>query len=362
MRAALWLAARELRVRWRRAAFACGFVAALGAAGSGLELVSRAREAAVAARIDDMGAPLTLAPRGATAGDIARLALPEAPLPPGLGPAAARALGGALRAAEPRLVLRRAARGRDLVVVGTDVMPSRLRPAAPGEAWAGAELVRSLRAGDAVDVGGLALRVAGFLPRAGGAEDFALRVSLATAERLAGRPGPNAIDLYLRPGARPEDAARALAAALPDASVVLHARGEVAERETQGSLARHRQAAYAVLAAVGLVCLVIGAYVDAADRRREVASLVALGASRGTVLAALVLRSALLAGVGALAGALVGAGAAAAQDLASAGALRAAWDLPLRATLVAAALGAAAALPTAVAGALRDPVADLQDA
>lgn len=361
-RAAAWLAGRELAARRGRVALAALVVASVSAAVTASELVARAREDAVAAQVDAIGAALTVAPAGTTAGALARRDLAGA-LPPATEARIRAALGRDLRALERRLVLRREVSGTVRPVVGIE--PGTLgegRPA-PGAALVGAELGRLLDRPGFVSVEGRAYRVAGALPSTGGADDLALFLPLDSARALAGGVGPNELRLFLRAGVAPRDAERALRAAASGAAVLRSDRGEVADRETHGALARHRAAAYAVMAAVALVCLLVAAHLDAAERRVELATLVAIGASRRTVLASLLLRSALVALAGAGAGVLGGAAlaVAAGPDRGVGAVLAGAWPLLASVAAAAATLGALAAAPTAVATVSRDPVRALQE-
>lgn len=357
MRAALWLAARELSVRRRRAALAVAGVALAAALASASEVLSRAREEAVARDLDAAGPAIVVLPSGAAASAHATLALGAELLPDGAAEEARRALGRELRRVEPRRVL--GADGDRPAVVG--VGPEELPGLAADGAAAGAVLAGRLGMGDELAVGGRSFRVVSVRPATASAEDLALLVRLDALEAALGTRGVNALRLHLAPGADARDAARRLGATLR-ARVVRIDRGEVAEGGLPGSLTRHRLALYAFTAAVAALALLVSAHLDAAERRNELATLVAIGAAPGALVGTVVARSALVAALGALGGALAGAGFAAVQDPgAAAGILRA---FPALACVVggAVALGAAAAVPSALASARRNPVPDLQEA
>jgi hypothetical protein len=352
---------RELRVRWPRVLLAAGVVAVLSGASVTMDLLARAREEAIAARIDAMGPPLTVVPAGTTAEALGRWDLAGALLPPGT-PARVRAvLGDSMCRAEARLVLSAEIGGRKVPLVGL-----------PPEAWpedlakdgvlAGAELGGAIPAGTSIPLGRQTLAIVRVLPPSGSIEDAALFVPLAAAQRVAQTAGLNEIRVYLRAGEDPAAIGARLQAATPGAVVIRHDRGEVAGGEAQASLAAHRNAAHAMLAAVALLCLLIAAHLDASERRVELATLVAIGAPASGILSALVLRSAATGAAGALLGTLAGVLAAAAQDPA----VSSAWIrwLPTggSAVLAAVLVGAAASLAVGVASLRRDPVADLQEA
>lgn len=356
MTVSLWLAGRDARVRWRRAALAAAVVGALAAASTATELVARAREEAIAARIDDMGPALTVVPRGVSAAALARLDLGERALPPRIAREVERALGAELRAIEPRLVATRAVDGAPAPVIGVDA------PDVPrGGAVLGSELARRVGRVASVEIAGAAVAVAGARPSTASAEDLAVLLPLDAARALTGLAGANELRLYLRAGVSPRGAEARLAAAGLEAATVRSDRGEVADGETHAALVRHRTLAYAVLASVAALCLLVFAHLDAAERRVELATLVAIGAPRRTVLGALVARSALGSAAGATLGVAAGAALAGAQDPAVVAALARAWPVAVATISVAFAVGGLAAAPTAIAAAIRDPVPDLQE-
>ncbi|HZY05775.1 MAG TPA: ABC transporter permease [Anaeromyxobacteraceae bacterium] len=363
MRAAAWLAWREIGARLGRLALASAVVAAVVALCAGVELLARAREGAVAARIDEIGPPLRIVPAGVTAGALARLDLEGSLLPPGLADEVHRAVPG-LRLAEARLVLEMPVAGWAAPVVGVSPgAASEARGLRVGQVALGAALAARVgaRAGDEVTVGGARWRVAAVLASAGSAEDLAAWVPLQALQDLARLPeAVNELRLYLRPGTSAQVAEAALSGLASRVSMVRSDRGEVAERGVPESLRRHRQAGYLVAAAVAALVLAMAAHLDASERRVEMATLVAVGASGATVAAGVVVRSMFVAAAGAIAGFVVGAAVALLQDP---GALSLGETGPVAALalLGAAALGVAAAVPVAIAAGLRDPVADLQE-
>lgn len=361
VRAGAWLAARELRARWPRVLLAAGVVAVLSGTAVTMELLARAREEAIAGRIDSMGAPLTIAPSGTTSEALGRYDLGAAVLPADAASRVAGVLGGALRRAEARLVLSVEVGGRSVPLVG---LPPEVWPGdvAPDGVLAGAELGRTMPEGSSFALRGETVSIARVAPPAGSIDDVALFVPLAVAQRLAGAAAVNELRVYLRAGEDPVQAEARLRGGLEAAaSVIRHDRGTVADGETHASLAAHRGAAYALLAAVALLCLLIAAHLDASERRLELATLVAIGAPPSGILSALVLRTAVTGAAGALLGTAAGIAVAAGQDPEVASAwLR--W-LPVGGTalLGAVLVGAAASLGVGIASLLRDPVADLQE-
>jgi hypothetical protein len=342
-------------------ALAAAVIAAIAATVTATELVARAREEAVVAQIDAMGPALTVVPQGTSAGALARYEVGEGALPAGVEEAVRGALGSDLRSIERRLVVHREVAGARAPVVGVE---GGLLPAAaqePGSVALGSELTRRLGDASSVVVEGRQLQVKGVMPSTASAEDVAVFLPLAAARALAGAAGVNELRLFLRAGVSPREAEARLARATSGAVVIRSDRGDVADREAQESLSRHRGVAYAVMGAVAALCLLIAAHLDAAERRVELATLVAIGASRWTVLGALLLRSAIVAASGAALGVAGGTAVAAVQDPAVAAAFARAWSLGVATVGAAIAVGVAAATPTALSTIARDPVCELQE-
>lgn len=356
---ALWLAMRELAARRRRVALAVLVVAAMAALATSMELLARAREEAVAVQIDAMGPALTLVPRGATAGAMARLDLGDAALPPDVEAAARAALGGELRSVERRLVVRREVAGAPGTIVGIET--GALPALDAGAVALGSELARRLGDVSTIAVAGHHYRVGGVLPSSGSGEDASLLMNIEAVQALSGVDGANALRLFLRAGVSPQGAEARLARAGVGATVIRSDRGDVADRETHESLARHRGMAYAVMAVVAGLCLLMAAHLDAAERRVELATLVAIGAARWTVLGAILARSSLVAVVGAAIGATAGAVFAVGQDPAAASLVASAWSVTATTIAAALSLGILAAAPTALVSVARDPVRELQE-
>jgi hypothetical protein len=355
--ASLWLARRELARRRARAALAALVVASAASLVTATEVIARARAHAIAAEVDALGAPIRIVPRGVRSEAIARYDLGRTPLPTDAEVRVRSALSGDLRSLDVRRVRTTEVEGAVTPVVAATAPAAR---AEPGTAVLGtvAAAARGDRA--SIEVGSEALRVAAILPATATIDDTAVYVSGETMDRLGAPPSPAELRVYLSPGANPRAASERLSAAFPDAQVLRVDRGEVADGELDGTLARHRLAVDLVTAAVAALCLVLAAHLDAAERRVELATLLAIGAPRSALAGALALRSVLLAAAGAAGGIVAGT--------ALASVLRAGPVPPgaaaRTAALVlsgAAGLGIAGALPTALASALRNPVPDLQD-
>ena len=340
---------------------AASVVAALTAAVAAMELVARAREEAVAKQIDAIGPALSVVTTGTTASALARLDLGSAVLPPRVTEAVMAALGSDLRAIEERLVLAKRVAGVPTPVIGLDW--TSVSPAAGSRdvAALGSELARRTGKLRSIDVDERPFEVAAVMPSTGSAQDLAVLLPLETAQGLVGASAVNELRVYLRAGVEPREAERRLAAVLRDAKAIRTDRGGVADRDTQASLVKHRSVAYAVMGIVAALCLVIAAHLDASERRIELATLAAIGASRATLLGVLMSRSALVAVAGASVGIIAGGALAAVQDPGVAAAITRSGPFALACVAAALGLGLASAAPTALVWALRDPVPELQE-
>jgi putative ABC transport system permease protein len=350
-------------VRRRAVLLTASVVAALTAAVAAMELVARAREEAVATQIDSIGPALSVVPTGTTASALARLALGESTLPANTANAVVAALGPDVRAVEPRLILTRPIAGSLAPVVGLDwtSVPARAATGSHDVAALGSELARRTGMPRRIGVDGRLFDVAAVMPSTGSVEDLAVLLPLESAQSLLGTRAVNELRVYLRAGIEPREAEARLAAALRDARAIRANRGGVADHDTHASLAKHRAVAYAVMGIVAALCLVIAAHLDASERRIELATLAAIGASRATLLGLLLSRSALVAVAGATVGVVVGGTLAVAQDPRVAGAIVRNGSFAIACVAAALGLGLASAVPTALAWALRDPVPELQE-
>jgi hypothetical protein len=352
VRAAAFLAARDLRCRWGRAALAAAVVAGAVALSAGLELLGLARERAVEGQLDAAGPALRVVPAGVTAADAAALRLGAAPLPDGMAAKVRQALAGAARAVEGRAVLRDLASG--IAVVAVEAARDRAG-LSPDSVLVGAGLAeRGARAGDTISILGRTFGIAGVSPSNADATDHAVRVLASDV----GSPAPNELRIFLAPGVRPQDAEGALRAALPSVTVLRTDRGEVADGGLQGAIAAHRRAVQLVTALVAALALLVATHLDVSERRRELALLAAVGVPRGQLAGVVVLRAAGSAVAGALAGLAVALGVAASQPEFHAGALA---GVALPAVLLAVVTAALAAAPVALVASRSDPVAELQE-
>ena len=355
MRAATWLALREICARPRRLLLACLVVAVAVAIVAGVEAASLAREAAVAEEIDAMGPSLYVAPRGTSVDDTKRLSVVGALAPTALGRVRATA-ASSIRVARARAFAPTTVNGVPAIAVRDGAVGG----AGSEPRWhIGAELaLRAHAAGGSLVVlhRGMA-RIAAVRPRTGDAEDLAL-VSIAPERSVA--EGPSVIEVYLRSGASSAAAAAALRAALPEAEVLEVARGELADGGIDAGLRRHRGLLALVLGLAVTITLGIATHLDVADRGVELATLTAIGVTRAGLILLVCVRAGACAVLGSAVG-LLAAVVAAVGWTSGWGAL--AEFAPIAVAIAGGALLAclAASLPVALLAAFRSPVAALQE-
>ena len=354
MRMGWWLAMRELRARAGRAVLATAVVATAAALGTGLELVARGREEAANLRVDGVGPALRLVARGVGGSELVRLDLGKQLLPPGTASRVAGVLGKDLREARERLVVQQDISGRTGPIIGVGTGERR-------GVELGSALAEALGQRSTLDLGGGARPVLVVREATGSSEDGAVFLSLPEAQALTGLRGINEIQVFLRAGVAPQAAGARLEAAGLQVKVVPGGRGAPADEELQGALARGRRLAQGVLALLVGLGLAVTAHLDASERRSEVATLRAVGATAGTVWWALAANSVVVGMVGGAAGALSGAALASLHDPSVAPGIVADWPVVPAVAALCALLGALSAGPTAVAMALRDPVPSLQE-
>lgn len=352
----LWLAWREMTARRGALIATVLMVTALTGFAAGIELLCRARDSAVAARLDSMGPGLHFVAKGRSAADITHLRTGTGSISEAVASAIASDLSWAVRRVEARLVRRVAIDGAELPAIGIPSM-------APGKVAFGSLLGTSAgrRPGTLVDVANRPMNLEVSRPPAGSAEDAAVFLALADLQNLTGNEGAiNEVRIFLRAGVDPEAVVSKLAERYPDASVVSITQGAVAATELPSALRDARWALQIVSALAILGCLLVSSHLNGLERRGELALLASTGVSSMRLSLLIAARAAILGTIGGATGYVIGAVFALIQDFAAASdALR---SLPMAGTLVAGTVVAAVvgALPVSIHSALREHVRELQ--
>ncbi|HTK30613.1 MAG TPA: FtsX-like permease family protein [Candidatus Saccharimonadaceae bacterium] len=256
-----------------------------------------------------LGPNLLIVPRDDDAAGTAPQFLPRA---------ATEARLAGLDAAPELLVVARVA-GQPVPVIGTDLARMRgLHPAwrldsGPHASWIGARLADrlGLAAGSSVELegaGGRRVRVpAGARLQAGGADDDAWWIPIETAEALGGRA--DAASLFQARVAGGSAAVERVARAL-ESDGTLRARVLHALSDTEAGLLRRMRQLMALVTVAALLAAglcAFGTLTDLAlERRRDIALMKSLGASRGDVVRLFATESLVIGTVGGVAGWLIG--------------------------------------------------------
>jgi ABC-type lipoprotein release transport system permease subunit len=369
MRASLWIAWRELLDRKASFVMAVAAMALVVALCAATELVSRAREVAVSAEMDQMGPGIRLVPAGVTASDLARFNVGTRFLKAEIVAQLGRDLTHWIRATEVRLLLVQEVRGLRTALVGVEprtvvTHADLLRNLGNGQIVIGIQLADrlSLREGSMMRLRGSEFRVAAVLPSTATTDDLAVFMPLRNLQELTGVGNVvNEIRLYPLPGNSLEKARAFLKSQRPDLKVIVPDRDDAARLDIDQSLQQHRWAVYLVMAGITAFCVLIWAHLNAGERRVEMATIVAVGGSGLSIFAILALRASIVGLVGALLGYLAAAVFTLLQDYQSVVAV--VFSGYFLATLVAGAvsLSVIGALPVSLASALREHVRALQE-
>lgn len=370
MSPSLWLSIQELIKRRLGTAIALGIVALAVAFAAGIDLVARAREAAVAADLDQIGPAIRIIPRGKTARDLARFELESAPFDAEDVRLLRREFRSSVSSIDSRLSLKVPFRNRLIPVVG--VTPQAViapfddfQRMSDNQLLIGAELASDLGVsqGQSIKLQGRSFEVLAVLPQMASEDDTAAFVHVRQLQHMFSLPGAlNEIRMYPVPGAEIDALASAIAARHPDMTALTTQRDEPAEQSMHGALREHRRVLYMVTGVVIALSVLIWSFLNGSERRLELATLVAVGGSAWTVVTMILTRGAFLGAFGAAFGFLLGVAISLAQDLDSTLRVLPALDLAVFAVITTTILSAAGALPAAGLVAIQDPVRVLQEA
>lgn len=350
----VWLASRDILARPLRALLVAAVVAGCAALVTYSDIEETARDAAISGELDGIAAPLRVvadadgAPtKLLSVADVERV----------------REAGGrGVRAVEPWLVFDANVAGVRTKVIGAAPGSRQATTVPAGGVVLGNVLAERLGAypGVRILIAGRAFSV-GLRPPAGNADDVAAFVTLADAQMLLDTPGAvSELRVRVWPSVSVADVQRQIQQ-VRGLSVLRITRGDAADKAMISTLRSHHASIAVATAMAATLCLLVAAWLDAAERRLEFAGLVALGATRRNVLVNVASRSAIVALAGGVVGAFAGSTAAATITdvtviLATA---------PRIIGLIAVAsggLGVLASLPSAILAAQREPVQDLQEA
>jgi len=370
MSSAFWLSFRELTKRPLGTAIAVSVITLAVAFAAGLELVARAREAAVAADLDNIGPAIRIIPHGKTSRDLARFDLKE----PSFSDVDIRRLRSEYRSfvssIEGRLSLKVSYGGRLIPVVG--ILPESVitpfdifRNLKDDQALIGSELASTLGIGrgETLHLKGQSIKVLAALPPMASQDDSAVFVHITRLQQMFNLSNVfNELRIYPTPGANVDELADLIAAGHASMTALTADRGKTAEQSMQASLRDHRRVLYIVTGVVIAISVLIWSYMNGIERRLELATLVAVGGSAWTVVSMILMRGTLLGVSGAILGFLAGVAISFGQDAGSTMRILPAIDLLGITIATTTILSAVGAVPAAALAAIQDPARTLQTA
>ena len=177
------------------------------------------------------------------------------------------------------------------------------------EILAGAEIASSLKLaeGDKVSILGTSFTVTAVLPQTGTIDDSRVFAHLHTVQRMAGKESAlNAIEVVGCCNAISDGLVQKINKLLPDAKVVTISQIVDTQIKTNRMMARLSLLFLVIIVLVGGASMANYMYANVFERRREIGTLMALGAGSAIVLRMFLLKALLLGLAGGLAGYVIG--------------------------------------------------------
>lgn len=369
MKAALWLTWRELTNRKLSFTIGVVMIALAVALLVATELVSRARESAVMAKVDNIGPAFRLIPAGFNSTDLAKFEIGMNLISKSSIESLEQQLAPWIRVMKKRLLLKEDLGDLIIPVMGVEKSETVSFPDAPygsseNDIDLGVLLAKRLGKSpdDKLQLMGNSFNIAHILPVTGSEEDIAAFLPLGRLQTLVGIPDAvNEVQLFPKSGVELDGVEALLKSNYPEVRVIRSDRGNVAEHEVSDSLRQYRWILYVSIAVVVAFCLFIWSYLNAKERWRELALLVSVGGTGITLCVILMQRAAIIGLLGSLCGYAVGSLFALLQDFSNASELVYSWKLLL--TVVGGSIGISvvAAAPMSVISMCREHVKELQE-
>jgi putative ABC transport system permease protein len=233
------------------------------------------------------------------------------------------------------------------------------------EALIGADVAAILgtKEGDRLDVLGRSFTVTAVLPQTGTVDDSRIFAHLHTVQELAGKgPVINAIEIVGCCKEISGGLVQKINKLLPDAKVVTVTQVVDTQVKTNGMMARLSLIFLGIIVLVGGASIANYMYANVFERRREIGTLMALGADWWLVLKVFLLKALLLGGAGGIGGFILGSAFAMVLGPQLAG-IRVwpMWELGIAAMVISVGLTLTASIFPAVRAALLDPCATFQE-
>lgn len=167
--------------------------------------------------------------------------------------------------------------------------------------------ILALKEGDSLDVLGRSFKVTAILPQTGTVDDSRIFAHLHAVQELAGKgPVINAIEIVGCCKEISGGLAQKINKLLPDAKVVTVTQVVDTQVKTNGMMTRLSLIFLAIIVLVGGASIANYMYANVFERRREIGTLMALGAGSGLILRMFLLKALLLGLAGGVAGYVLG--------------------------------------------------------
>jgi len=308
---AIWLGWRELVNRKFSLITGLTVVSIAVALCAYVELAARAKEVRVALEISAIGPSLRLIPKRTTAIDLANLSMGSNTFDGRVLSSLKETLRGKAMFFDNRYLHKVALYGGAIPLVGVEPENSAIhteifRNLTEETVIIGAGLRDELewKKGDPLPLKNVSLEIAGILPQNASIDDYTIFMDIRVLRELLGLPDDvfSEVRVYPRPGVKPDELMTLIEDNFPAINVINTYRGKIAEEGMQESLGTYRRALYAVAALVITLAIAIWSYLNASERKCELATLSAIGGTNLTILGVLISRAILVGFCGAVLG------------------------------------------------------------
>ncbi len=312
---ALWLSWRELINRKFSLITGLTVVSIAVSLCAYVELIARAKEVRVALEISAIGPSLRLIPGQATAVDMASSQSGPKPFDHRILSSLEEALQGKAMFFDNRYLYRTRLNIGTIPLVGVEPENSAIhteifRDLTEQTVIIGPGLQERLnwQLGDILPLQDASLKIVGILSQTTNIDDFTIFMDIHTLRKLLDLPDGvfSEVRVYPRPGVKPDELMAFIEDRFPDINVINTYRGKIAEEGMQESLSKYRRALYAVVALIITLAIAIWSYLNASERKSELATLSAIGSTNRTLLGVLLSRAILVGFCGGALGYIVG--------------------------------------------------------
>lgn len=275
--------------------------------------MGKARQGSILSRVDYIGPSLSLVPKGIKSSDFFTAQLKGRTYPLKIHYDLRKDFSSLLRASEARLLMNLPVGQKEVPFVGMDFnevysYPFSLFSLKDEEVLMGNILARKLGKdkGDVIQVKSRKFMIAEIIETTGGIDDVSIFMSLHVLQELTGKEGLiNDIRLFPLSSSSLDMLKSLLKKHYPQIDMVDSYRGEIAEEGIETALSDYQKVVYIAAFVLIAICIVISTYINLDDRRSEISSIYALGATKGIIFQILTMRNIWIAFLGSIIGQLL---------------------------------------------------------